>query len=198
MIDGIFEILKTEFDIAEEDVLLVCPYGSEVYGTRSEKSDRDYVVVANIHNYLQYESDDIDIHLMSVKHYKYLLNKHEIMALETYFNKYPLMGDLQVDFELILPALRRSISSTVSNSWVKAKKKVTLENEDDWVGYKSLFHSLRILAFGIQIAETGRINNFQSASHLWSEILQMVEQGKTIKDIMKHFKPILNSNQRNK
>lgn len=55
--------------------------------------------------------------------------------------------------------LRRSISATVSNSWVKAKKKF-IDGEEK-IGYKSLFHALRILMYGIQIYKFGKINNYE-------------------------------------
>lgn len=55
--------------------------------------------------------------------------------------------------------LRRSISATVSNSWVKAKKKFI--DGEERIGYKSLFHALRILMYGIQIYKFGKINNYE-------------------------------------
>lgn len=58
--------------------------------------------------------------------------------------------------------LRRSISATSSNSWVKAKKKFI--DGEDRVGYKSLFHALRILMYGIQIYKFGRIINYEEAT----------------------------------
>ena len=43
---------------------------------------------------------------------------------------------------------------------MKAKKKISIEEEDSKIGMKSLYHSFRILAFGIQIAKYGIIKNY--------------------------------------
>lgn len=58
--------------------------------------------------------------------------------------------------------LRKSISATVSNSWVKAKKKFI--DGEERIGYKSLFHALRILTYGIQIYKYGKINDYEEAT----------------------------------
>lgn len=58
--------------------------------------------------------------------------------------------------------LRKSISAVVSNSWVKAKKKFI--DGEERIGYKSLFHALRILTYGIQIYKFGKINNYEEAT----------------------------------
>jgi len=189
------KILESNFGIYPYNIFAVYPYGSVVYGTNSAQSDRDYVVIADMDaSYLQFESEEIDIHIFSLARFKTSLDKCEIMALETYFNTSPIKTDLSLDFELDRVALRHSVSAVVSNSWVKASKKVNLENENSWIGYKSLFHAMRILNFGIQIAETGRITDFRKVSHLWNDILQMVERGDDFDSIMKFYKPIQNAN----
>jgi hypothetical protein len=58
------------------------------------------------------------------------------------------------------------------NSFAKAGKKLDVEKEH-YKGKKSLFHSLRILMFGIQIAKAGRITNYGEANDLWKEIKQV-------------------------
>jgi hypothetical protein len=64
-----------------------------------------------------------------------------------------------------------SISHFRSNSWIKAKKKISQNNDYDYyIGVKSLFHSLRIPMFATQIATTGRINDFSCANFIWNKI----------------------------
>ena len=53
-------------------------------------------------------------------------------------------------------------------SWVKAKRKI--EHDDIIGGEKSLFHSLRILNFGLQILEKNIIYDFSNANYIWKEI----------------------------
>lgn len=169
------------------------PFGSITYGTQTENSDYDFVVIVDTDDieYYQYETDDIDIHVMSIDTYETRLKDHDIMALEVYFNPMPIIK-FETDFVLDKIKLRHNISSIVSNSWVKAKKKVLLENEDNWIGYKSLFHSMRILDFGLQMARNGKISYFNCMSFVWDEIREKVDNNETIGDIMKYYKPMHN------
>ena len=61
------------------------------------------------------------------------------------------------------------MSQKANHSFVKAKKKIEVE-KDYYVGWKSLFHSLRILVFGIQIAKEGCISDYSAANDYWHEI----------------------------
>ena len=71
--------------------------------------------------------------------------------------------------------LRHEISGKADNSWVKAKKKLMIPDEDNYIGLKSLFHSLRILDFGLQIADAGRIVDYGAVNWLLKEILESGE-----------------------
>lgn len=143
--------------IKPETIVGIYPYGSLVYGTSSENSDYDFVVIVDMsEDYLQYESENVDIHFMSIDHYKSLLKQHDIMALECFYNPSPIMK-YETEFELHLPTLRKKISAICSNSWAKAGKKMNLPDESDYIGLKSLFHSFRILSYGIQLAKDGEI-----------------------------------------
>jgi hypothetical protein len=80
-------------------------------------------------------------------------------------------------FKLDLSKLRHSLCAKSSNSWVKAKKKLTIEikkgveeNPED-VGKKSLFHAFRIIEFGKQIAKNGKINDYGFCNELFKEII---------------------------
>lgn len=186
--------LKKEYNIESNQIFGICPFGSKTYGTQTKDSDSDYVVIVDMRkDYIQYESKELDIHIMSIDYYKKLLKDHDIMALEVYFNPSPLIS-FKPTFVLDLIKLRHQISSVSSNSWVKAKKKVSLEHEDSWVGYKSLFHSMRILYFGIQLAKNGKISYYTDMVPLWNDILTMVDEGKDIEEIMAYYKPQYNAN----
>jgi hypothetical protein len=64
--------------------------------------------------------------------------------------------------------LKKYVLMQSNSSWMKAKFKL---NENDILrGIKSVFHSLRILDFGIQILKKGRIYDFSHANHFWDEI----------------------------
>lgn len=67
------------------------------------------------------------------------------------------------NYGLDLFKLRSLISEKASHSWVRAKKKfVVCKDRNIYSGKKSLWHSLRILSFGIQIAKYGYIKNIRT------------------------------------
>lgn len=149
--------------------LRVYKHGSHVYGTNHEFSDDDYIIVVP-----DWEKDGLfrsfivpeDTHVIPKSVFIEKLKDHDIDALECYFQ-----DEFQIfPFELDLKKLRHSISSTASNSYVKAKKKL-IKERDYYIGKKSLWHSLRILNFGIQIAEAGRIYDYGAMNFLYNEIV---------------------------
>lgn len=162
------------FDMAQQlgftdKCLGVYKYGSSIYGTKTEKSDLDLVFIADtekeIYEVLQSKdfpfcsgyTEKVDLHYISKESFIKLLNEHDIMALEVY---YQMRDDerLKYPFNLNLDTLRRSVSAVCSNSWSKARKKLDIPEEDDYIGLKSLFHSVRILSFGRNIAKDNKID----------------------------------------
>ena len=98
--------------------------------------------------------------------FKNLLDEHRPQAIECFFAppEFKLMEDIKFKFKLSLKTLRHSFSQTSSNSWVKCKKK--LEQGDYKIGIKSLYHSLRIPMFEIQLSKTGKISDFSCANKI--------------------------------
>ena len=157
------------FGIYGSDNILV-PYGSQVYGTRSDKSDYDYIAIgSDLLTGEEYLHDNINIHLYSFSDFSSQLADHKIHALEAYYLHNGIVKDY-FPFTLDLVKLRHSLSDKASHSFVKANKKIDKE-KDYYIGWKSLFHSLRILNFGAQIAGYRRIENYGEANHYWYEIL---------------------------
>lgn len=155
----------------KEEIVSVFPFGSKVYGTITEQSDDDYVVVVKGDKELDYgiHTESVNIHVYSEASFQKLLEAHDIVALECIFSK-----ENEYEFTLDLEKLRRSVSSVASNSFVKCKKKlVPGPDYNPYIGKKSLFHSMRILNFGIQIATFGRIIDFSSCNDLYDEIMRI-------------------------
>lgn len=78
--------------------------------------------------------------------------------------------------------LRANYSKKSGNSYVKCKKKITVEKtvQDQYIGYKSLFHSLRLSTFGVQIASHGYVADFKAANGFYNElVLPFVKQMET-------------------
>lgn len=168
-------ILKT-FQLNDSEVLNIFPYGSRVYGTHSEVSDYDFIIVLNkeVHEFDLISNDKkINIHLYSPDGFMDQLEQHKIAALECFFLPQELLLEkkLKFFFPLNKEKLRSNISEKASHSWVKAKKKLEVEKDKDfYIGKKSLFHSLRIIDFGIQIATHSKIVDYSSSNYLWDEI----------------------------
>jgi hypothetical protein len=158
-------------DKVKEPILYIFRYGSKVYGTNTENSDDDYIVVVEGDEKLEYgiHEGEENITVYSEFTFKELIKKHDIAALECIFS-----NDTDFEFELDLTELRRSISAVASNSFVKCKKKLMPGPDyNPYIGKKSLFHSLRILDFGIQIATHGRIVDFSKSNDLYHEIMSI-------------------------
>jgi hypothetical protein len=187
--------------LSEDNILAIFPYGSTVYGTTNENSDYDFIVVCK-NGYgedliqsdikITIEGIGFDFNIYSIDRFNELKNAHDIAILECLSldpsKRIVSMIDSMCEFhDIHLPTLRKSISSIVNNSWVKCKKKLTVEENQEYIGKKSLFHSFRILDFGIQIARHGRIIDFMSSSELFAEIVNGPDDWEYYKD--KYKKP---------
>lgn len=177
--------------IMNDNNLAIYMYGSHVYNTNNEKSDKDLIVVVN--NKEEFKFDDFkeyEISLYSKEEFIEMINKHQISALECLFlEDKKILKDYQWEFNLNVSTLRTSISQNSSNSWVKAKKKLTIEKDyNPYVGKKSAWHSIRMLEFGIQIAKYGKIINYEVSNELLPKIMNCNNWD----EINKNFKEIYN------
>lgn len=174
--------------LSSKDVMVLYSYGSRVYGTERPDSDYDYVIVTDKEGFVseQGETAELSVQAYHIDEWKKLLERHDIMAMECNFSPY---DDLTLPFTLSKGTLRSSISKVASNSWVKCKKKLTVEEDARLVGIKSLFHSFRIPMFGIQIATTGGIYDYSCANDLWKEMEPLIESDTTWEEIYEIYKP---------
>jgi hypothetical protein len=125
---------------------------------------------------------------------------HEPKPLECHFLPKENVVAQTYDFnwKLDLVKLRHAFSRQASISWVKCKKKI--QDEEIYIGIKSMFHSLRILNFGIQIASEGRIYDYQQANPYWETIndkwaawrMYGTESEELWNSLHLHFKPEYN------
>jgi predicted nucleotidyltransferase len=176
------EILnKTKLDI--RDLVAVYPYGSRVYGNARKNSDYDFIVVTTNKTNEQYSDNLINVNFYTPDEHQQRLSDHEISALECYFlpdekvlyNSFHSLNRknrFEFTFVLNLVKLRHALSAKSSNSWVKAKKKLTVEKDYDLdLGRKSLFHAIRIIDYGIQIATYKKIVDYGSCNKLFEDIM---------------------------
>jgi predicted nucleotidyltransferase len=166
--------LISKAKLNENDLVAVYCYGSRVYGNYNAHSDYDFIVVTKNKPNEQYSDNLININFYTPEEHQARLDEHEISALECLFlaPEFVWFEKTKFKFKLDLNKLRHALSAKSSNSWVKAKKKLTVEKDYDFnVGRKSLFHSMRIITFGIQIATDGKITNYSASNDLYSEIM---------------------------
>jgi predicted nucleotidyltransferase len=165
------DILKRA-KIDDENVVCAYPYGSRVYGTFNDCSDYDFIFIVVHKNYEQFSDNRININFYTIEEHIKRLDDHEISALECQFLESGILKqNMKFRFKLDIAKLRHSLSAKSSNSWVKCKKKLTVVVDYDLsIGRKSMFHAFRIIDFGVQIAKTGKINDYASSNELHKEI----------------------------
>ncbi len=168
------DILKrTKID--DSNVINAYMYGSRVYGTSTDKSDYDYVFILKKRDNEQFSDRLININFFTDEGHQQRLDEHEISALECQFlnKEFILKETKKYKFKLDISKLRHSLSRKASNSWVKCKKKLTVEIDYDLnLGRKSMFHSFRILDYGIQIAKNEKIIDYSSCNDLFKKIME--------------------------
>ncbi len=158
----------------DDNVLNIYPLGSRVYGSCTPESDYDYILV--VKNY--FDSNDINVHIYTEEQFRLSLNNHDIQALECIHLPNHLIIKETIKFSYILDKkkLRSAISTIASNSWVKGKKKLIVSGDYDLhLAIKSIFHSLRIIDFGIQIATHNKIISYHSMNYVLVDLKKLSE-----------------------
>lgn len=160
----------------DEKVLNIYMYGSRVYANHSDQSDYDYIIVSSGTEGEKFEltGDNEHFTVYDEKAFLDAIYSHEISVLECL--SLPLekiiLNRKQFHLDIDLNVLRQAISSKSSNSWVKAKKKLIIGPDfNPYIAKKSLFHSLRILKFGIQLAKHGKVIDFSEANYIYDQII---------------------------
>ena len=176
------EILNEIRKLTDKPILAVIPYGSAIYGNK-ESSDFDaMVIVDSVDLYIQNTDVNSYYDFFIIDKYKFKNNVEsnqvkELELIHTPHNKITFLhSDFQLEFEsyknipIKRDLIRENFSQLTSNSYVKAKKKLILEKDfDEMVSLKSLWHSIRLLDFAVQIIQTNHIN-YSSCNELYNNI----------------------------
>lgn len=170
------------------NAICIYNYGSFVYGTFIDGiSDKDYIVVIpdDIDLPEQIEIDNSQFNIYKESTWIEKLKNNDIECLECMFleDKYKIKENKKYDFILNKDLIRENISRTASNSYVKCKKKLTIEDSyNPRIGKKSLWHALRLLDFGRQIMKYNKIINYASMNHLYDEIMNSPDDWNFLKN----------------
>lgn len=162
-------------------VLGIYKHGSQIYGTAHSDSDIDLIIVLDKKPENSSEKlvlGPYDIVEYDLSEWRLKRENLDVDVVECLSEPSSAILSFSEDTEVFaekldLNKIRSSFSKAASNSWVKCKKKLTVESDfDSYIAKKSLWHSLRILMFGIQIMNTGKIHDYSEANKLYDEIVK--------------------------
>jgi hypothetical protein len=165
------EIIKVS-GIHPTRILNIYLFGSRVYGNSTESSDWDVIMIAKTSSpETEIKTDKFNIHVLTPDRFQDGLDQHNIRNIECIMapDWAKLQENHKFKFDLVFNRLRHSVSHMNSNSWVKCKKK--LQQGDYYIGIKSIWHSMRMVMFGSQIARYGKIVDWNCANDIWKEIM---------------------------
>jgi len=205
--EEIYQELLKRTGYKDDQVIEAYMYGSRVYGNSRSDSDWDFIVIikANQIHTEQFSDNLINVNFYYLHQHHQRINEHEPSALECVFlpEKFILKlkdPNFYKSFKPDLVKLRHAFCAKSSNSWVKAKKKLTVpESYNDSVGKKSLWHAIRIIFYGIQISTEGKITNYACCNGFydnvmycndWSELYEIykTKYNETLTEFRKHAK----------
>lgn len=152
-------------------------YGSRVYGNAQPRSDYDYVGIREGVDKGSIIQGKINVKLMSPEHFQSLLDEHRMTALECYFlpDRHILKApERPWHFSLDKRKLHDAVLARVNENWTRAEMRLRRSLEDRSEaerGKKCIYHSLRLLMFGMQIAELSTISNYGAANHIFEHVM---------------------------
>lgn len=183
------------------DVLAIFPYGSQVYGTATENSDRDYIIVmkgamldsgAFRDNAISNEDWSIQGVVYSRGGFIDAINNYEIGALEclsldpsqVLVSKWPFKIGTWNEVEMVKKIIRKaSASRHIADMQSKSGDKV--------YAIKGTFHALRILRFGLQLKEHRKIVDFQACNEMYAEFMKIIPEEFDSRDYFNTFDNLL-------
>ena len=182
-----------KLNVNNENYINIYLRGSRLFGTANEKSDYDYIVV--VKDFTDYpltaEDGNESYAFVTKSAWERMARKNQIEIFEALFapKEFKIKETYVPNFEFNYEYIRRNFSKQASNSWVKCKKKLTLPNEDKYIGRKSMWHSLRLLMEEAQLLKYGKIDDFQCANKYYGDI---VNTDKTWEELKEKYQPIYN------
>lgn len=165
MLDKVIKITK----IKPVNVRNLYLFGSRVYGCHSPESDYDFILVGNGLKRRQVEQDRYNVHIFSTETFQNDINKYYLRALESIMS--PDFAKIKetdkYNFKFKKDAFKTSILDQSNRNWSQARTKFRTNID---VGKKKVYHSLRIIDFGIQILQHGKITDWQQCNWMVKDI----------------------------
>lgn len=149
----------------------VYTFGSRVYSTHNDNSDWDFVVVANTPDTnKEIKFSNLNLHIMTSAHFLQHLKEHHSFAIECFYspNEYRLLELIKFNWSPNKKSLIHSFTHISNCSWDSFQKKFT---EDHYKSIKDVFHSIRVPLFGLQIINSGKIENFSESNYILQKLI---------------------------
>jgi len=197
--------LTKEFILKElgitDDVVAIFPYGSQVYGTAGKDSDNDFIIVmkrgilengAFRNNAISNASRNIQGVVYSRGGFIDAINNYEIGALEclslspedVIFKKWSFNVQNWNEKEMVKKIIYKASAS-------RHTADQQCKNGNRWIGKKGMYHALRILNFGLQLKEHGKIVDFSVCNDMHREIMQIEDIEFDTRDYYDEFDRLL-------
>jgi hypothetical protein len=182
------EKLCSELNLDLEKVWNIYPYGSKIYGTSTPLSDEDFIIVfknslldsgAFKDNAISNSDRTIQGTCYSRGGFIDAINNYSMPTLEAISLSSDKIIQSKFNFKLTKfdnKELVKKVITQSSASWhladLKWKDEHKLEEPISVYTRKGIWHSLRILMFGIQFKEHQKIVDFTEANFLLSDMLK--------------------------
>lgn len=171
-----------------KNILNIYPYGSRVYLNNTEESDSDYIIVykqsilpSGAFKDNAKSSDDYEIQGTCYSRGGFIdaINNYQMSALEAIFLPEDMIVKKSFTFKMNKfeeKQFTKKVITLASASWYNA----ILSYKDNNYEYvdKNIYHALRILDFGYQIKEHGKIVDYGSSNFLKEQIYRNEEINK--------------------
>lgn len=155
-----------------ESIYAIYPFGSRVYGNYSDLSDYDFILLYNKTPATeQLIRDKYTFNMTTPAQFQFDLQEHIPYALECFFldpTSVIVSPNKPFNFNLNFTKLEESFIPKMDKEFALFKQRF---NTSDFVrGKKSLFHSMRVGLYGLQILKYGKIQDYSEANFLWESI----------------------------
>lgn len=183
-------ILKSKEEIKENVISItnlhpskirnIYVFGSRVYGTHRIDSDYDVIVVAcSVNSNVEFRNGDYNVHVTTPDVFEDQLVRHSINNLECIYAPFNAQIHQEINYNKIFNLkngmLKKTLITQSTSAWSKGRKRI--ESGNIIGGAKSLYHSIRILDFGIQIIKYKCIKDFSSTNNIW----KMLDESECLK-----------------
>jgi predicted nucleotidyltransferase len=198
------DLVSKAINLDKQKIYAIYQFGSRVYQSNSPNSDYDIFVVygteKDLDDVVENEEYNIGAHINDIQTFKKYLKNHNACVLQTLWlpEKFLIfeneeMSAFRKNFMISMKKMERGFLRVEGICYLKSKREFLVDKKKS---LKNMVHGVRFLKFGIEIAKTGRIqewtvgNKFQEYMSTleydtWEEYYNKFE--KFYKDFHKEF-----------